>query len=91
MTTVDHEQELDLREALPGPAGPAQRHRKRGRARHVFMRPRKALVKVHRCLSLGLIGWIVIVALTGAWLVPEHRRDTSCSDRGPRASHHRSC
>jgi uncharacterized iron-regulated membrane protein len=74
VTTVDQEQELDLREATPEPTGGAtKQQRKGGRTRPVFMRPRKALVKVHRWLSLALMVWIVIVAITGAWLVESNQ------------------
>ena len=33
------------------------------------MRPRRLLVKVHRWTSIGLMAWLVVVSVTGAWLV----------------------
>ena len=39
------------------------------------MRPRRVLVKAHRWLALGLMAWLVVVALTGAWLVESHQLD----------------
>ena len=71
MTTVE-EQATDVVEpAAPSPSAPKKKSG--GRTRKFFMRPRKAGVKVHRWLSLGLMVWIVIVAITGAWLVESHQ------------------
>src|SRR6476659_3967922 len=37
--------------------------------RAVAMRPRRTLVKTHRWLGIGLMAWLVVISLTGAWLV----------------------
>jgi uncharacterized iron-regulated membrane protein len=39
------------------------------RLRAVAMRPRRFLVRAHRWLAIGLLAWVAIMALTGAWLV----------------------
>ncbi len=33
------------------------------------MRPRRVLVKAHRWLAIALIAWVIVIGLTGAWLV----------------------
>ena len=45
------------------------------RIRRIAMRPRRVLVKAHRWLAVGLMAWLVVVALTGAWLVESHQLD----------------
>lgn len=43
---------------------------RRGSAiRRIAMRPRRATVLVHRWLSVALFAWVVVVSLTGAYLV----------------------
>ena len=69
MVLVDDELTATTSEATPKPAAPAPRRR---RVRAVFMRPRRAIVKVHRWTSIALFAWVVIVSLTGAWLVFHH-------------------
>lgn len=39
------------------------------RARRWAMRPRRAIVKVHRWLALALTLWVIVIGITGAWLV----------------------
>jgi uncharacterized iron-regulated membrane protein len=61
----------------------------------VMMRPRRALVRVHRWLALGLLAWVAVISVTGAWLVfndafesrlhPD-RYDAGRGDRGPAAA-----
>jgi uncharacterized iron-regulated membrane protein len=57
------------------------------------MRPRRVLVKSHRWLAIGLMAWLVVIGLTGAWLVEQHqleawlhpsRFDATAGDVGPR-------
>ncbi len=43
--------------------------RRRSPVRAVAMRPRRTLVKVHRWMAIGLMAWLVVISLTGAWLV----------------------
>ena len=59
------------------------------------MRPRRLVVKVHRWTSIALFAWVVIVSLTGAWLVFHNvfegwlnpgRFDTTEGDVGPQAA-----
>lgn len=52
-----------------GSEAPAAPKRKVGLVRRVMMRPRRVIVKVHRWLSIALLAWVVIVSITGAWLV----------------------
>lgn len=52
-----------------GTAAASRAPRKTGLVRRIFMRPRKVLVRVHRWLSFLLLAWLVIISLTGAWLV----------------------
>lgn len=56
------------------------------------MRPRRSLVRVHRWLSIALLGWLLVISVTGAWLVQRHaiegwlnpgRYDTTTGDVGP--------
>ncbi len=63
--------------------------------RRLMMRPRRALVKVHRWLSIGLLGWLIVISFTGAWLVESHaiegwtnhdRYETTPGDRGADAA-----
>jgi uncharacterized iron-regulated membrane protein len=49
-------------EASPAP-------KRRSLVRRVCMWPRRALVRIHRWLSFGLLAWLVIISVTGAWLV----------------------
>ena len=65
------------------------------RVRAVAMRPRRVLVKVHRWLSIPLFAWLIVISLTGAWLVMSkpveswlhpHRYDTTPGDVGPEAA-----
>ena len=67
----------------------------RRRVRRFFMRPRRLVVKVHRWTSIGVFAWIVVVSLTGAWLVFDNRidgllnpgrYDTTPGDIGPQAA-----
>jgi uncharacterized iron-regulated membrane protein len=37
--------------------------------RRVAMRPRRVVVTVHRWLSMALMAWLVVISITGAWLV----------------------
>jgi uncharacterized iron-regulated membrane protein len=43
-----------------------------GLVRRVAMRPRRALVKLHRWLSFGLMAWLLVISVTGAWLTVHH-------------------
>src|SRR6478609_7937858 len=54
------------------PVPPAQARRSRGRVRRMAMRPRKVIVRLHRWVSIGLVAWVVVISLTGAWLVEHH-------------------
>jgi uncharacterized iron-regulated membrane protein len=74
-------------------ATPARK--RRGLVRRIAMRPRRILVKAHRWLSLGLLAWIAVVSLTGAWLVAHHaveswidpgRYHSTSGDVGPQAA-----
>ena len=76
------------------PAAPPPQPRRR-RVRAVFMRPRRLVVKVHRWTSIALFAWVVVVSLTGAWLVFHNvfegwlnpdRFDTTEGDVGPQAA-----
>src|SRR5262245_14530707 len=67
----------------------------RQRLRAVAMRPRRVLVKVHRWLSIPLFLWLVVISLTGAWLVVSpsterwlhpQRYATTQGDVGPQAA-----
>src|SRR5215510_7954948 len=49
--------------------------RRAGGVRRVFMRPRRGMVKLHRWLAIGLMAWLVVIGLTGAWLVEHHQLD----------------
>lgn len=51
-------------------AGAARR--RVGRMRRIAMRPRRVLVRVHRWLSFGLLAWLCVISVTGAWLVVHH-------------------
>ena len=61
-------EELEAQFAEAPPPKPTSSKRP-SRFRKVAMRPRRALVLVHRWLALVLVVWAVIVAATGAWLV----------------------
>ena len=62
--------EGDLEEVAPTPEPRLGiRARRRALTRKVMMRPRKLLVKLHRWLGIGLFAWLVIVSITGSWLV----------------------
>ncbi len=39
------------------------------KVRAVAMRPRRVLVRVHRWLSIALFAWLVVIGLTGSYLV----------------------
>src|SRR5262245_1097725 len=65
------------------------------RLRAVAMRPRRVLVKVHRWLSIPLFLWLIVISLTGAWLVVHQsterwlhpqRYATTQGDVGPQAA-----
>ena len=60
---ADEANETDLSSAAPKP------RRRPGLVRRVAMRPRRLLVKVHRWLSIALLVWVLIIGVTGAWLV----------------------
>jgi uncharacterized iron-regulated membrane protein len=58
----------------PDPDSPRRWNRSRRgaqRARSAAMRSRRPLVRVHRWMSFGLMAWLVVISITGAWLV-EH-------------------
>jgi uncharacterized iron-regulated membrane protein len=52
-----------------GPLTPAPTARRTSPVRRIFMRPRRVLVKVHRWTSIVLLAWIVVISITGAYLV----------------------
>ena len=52
-----------------GSAAPDTVTRKVPPLRRLFMRPRRVLVKAHRWISFLLLAWVVVVTVTGAWLV----------------------
>ena len=92
MLTVDEERSRLPIEDEPAAAPSAPRRR---RVRRLFMRPRQLVVKVHRWTSIALLAWLVIVSLTGAWLVFHNtfegwlnpgRFDTAEGDVGPQAA-----
>jgi len=65
------------------------------RVRPSFMRLRRTIVKVHRWLSIGLLAWLVVISITGAWLVFSDtfegwlnpgRYDATAGDVGPQAA-----
>ncbi len=69
--------------------------RRRSRVRAVAMRPRRTLVKVHRWLAIALMAWLVVISLTGAWLVSSDaieswfhgdRYTSTSGDVGPQAA-----
>src|SRR4051812_82118 len=65
MTLVRDEVTIDeVGEATPPP--PPARPR---RIRRLAMRPRRAIARVHRWLSFALMAWLIVIGLTGAWLV----------------------
>jgi hypothetical protein len=77
------------------PATDATRPARMRPVRRFFMRPRRVVVKVHRWTSIVLFAWLVVVSLTGAWLVFHHvfegwlnpgRYDTTPGDVGPQAA-----
>jgi uncharacterized iron-regulated membrane protein len=43
--------------------------------RPVAMRARRWVVRAHRWTSLGLLAWLVVISITGAWLVERHAID----------------
>ena len=77
--------------ADPGAGGVDRRGRRR--IRRLAMRPRRVLVKLHRWLAVGLMAWLVVISLTGAWLVesdaleslaaPGDRYTSTAGDVGP--------
>jgi uncharacterized iron-regulated membrane protein len=80
--------EAEHRSARTAAAGPGLRKR----LHRLAMRPRRVLVVVHRWASIVLLGWVVIVSITGAWLVFHHvyegwfnpgRYDAGQGDLGP--------
>ena len=95
MVMVDDGRRIDD-DAVPSSASaPAPPAPKRQRTRAVFMRPRRAVVKIHRWTSIALVAWIVVVSLTGAWLVFHHvfdswlnpgRYEATAGDIGPQAA-----
>ena len=60
-------EELEAQFAEAPPPKPTSSKRP-SRFRKVAMRPRRALVLVHRWLALVLVVWVIIVGATGAWL-----------------------
>jgi uncharacterized iron-regulated membrane protein len=76
---------------IDAPTRPARR----SSVRRAFMRPRRFVVKVHVWSSLALLAWLVVVSVTGAWLVFHNafegwlnpdRYDTTPGDVGPQAA-----
>lgn len=66
MTVTGVEEELVERTS----AAADERARRRGSTiRRIAMRPRRVVVLVHRWLSIALLAWLVVVSLTGAYLV----------------------
>src|SRR5262245_55890047 len=59
----------------PGTVDETARRARSGRVRRAFMRPRRGMVKVHRWLAIGLMAWLVVIGLTGAWLAERHQLD----------------
>jgi uncharacterized iron-regulated membrane protein len=66
-----------------------------GLVRRVAMRPRRTVVVAHRWLSLVLLAWLVVISITGAWLVERHaieswlhgeRYRSTAGDVGPQAA-----
>ena len=55
--------------AVRRPDAPPRRKRVRKRLHRWAMRPRRILVVTHRWASIVLFAWILIVSLTGTWLV----------------------
>src|SRR6478672_732453 len=53
-------------EVQPPPTTAARRP---NRVRRIAMRPRRVIVRVHRWLSFALMAWLIVIGLTGAWLV----------------------
>ncbi|MET0461241.1 MAG: PepSY-associated TM helix domain-containing protein, partial [Ilumatobacteraceae bacterium] len=92
MVTID--EELSRAPAATEPVVPPSRTPRR-RVRRLFMRPRHLVVTIHRWTSIALLAWIVVVSLTGAWLVFHNtfegwlnpgRFDTTAGDIGPQAA-----
>ena len=75
VTTVEQDQELDVDASRQRRRHRPRRRTEAGRAHPAGSPcgPAGSLVKVHRWLSLGLMAWLVIVALTGAWLVESNQ------------------
>jgi uncharacterized iron-regulated membrane protein len=67
-TDVQADDPIDLTDAEAA-ASPTRSTRKVSLVRRIFMRPRKVLVKAHRWISFFLLAWVVVVTITGAWLV----------------------
>lgn len=76
--------------AAPGPSA-----RQASMTRRIFMRPRRALVRLHRWVGIGLFAWLIVVGLTGSWLAVHHaveswihsdRYEATDGDVGPEAA-----
>jgi uncharacterized iron-regulated membrane protein len=64
--------ELEAQSADRLSSAGAEPTRQPSRVRRLAMRPRRALVLVHRWLALVLVAWVIVVGATGAWLVGHH-------------------
>ena len=65
-------QTIEAPPAEAQPEGDPKAKRRPSRARRIAMRPRRAMVKVHRWLALILFAWFIVISITGAWLVVHH-------------------
>ena len=46
------------------------------RLRWLAMRPRRPLVRTHRWVAIGLLAWLVVVAVSGGWLAVSHSTES---------------
>ena len=46
------------------------------RLRSLAMRPRRLLVRTHRWVAIGLLAWLVVVAVSGGWLAVSHSTES---------------
>jgi uncharacterized iron-regulated membrane protein len=44
--------------------------------RRSAMRVRKPIVQIHRWLAIGLLAWLVVISVTGAWIAQRHAIDS---------------
>ena len=70
-------QTIEAPPAEAQPEGDPKAKRRPSRTRRIAMRPRRAIVKVHRWLALVLFAWFIVISITGASLVVHHAVETA--------------